>query len=169
MTFTVEDGTGLNTANSYATVTEFNSYWDLRGFVHSSYTDAQKQVALVKATDYIELRYRVRFIGTREFETQALSFPRLSLYDEDGRKVLGVPKQLKNATIEYAKRALTAELVTDPEESGKVVQRKKEKVGPLEEETEYVLGGHIITYKSYPAADKLLKEYLGAGGGRVVR
>ena len=171
MAFTVEDETGLATANAYISVAEFEAYWDDRGFVHSSYNSAAKQTAIIKATDYIENRYRTRFKGSREFnETQNLSFPRVRLYDEDGNLVSGLPKRLKYATAEYAKRALIAELAPDPtvDDTGQRVVRKREKVGPIEEETQYVEAGAINIFKPYPAADLLLQEYI-APAGRTMR
>lgn len=171
MAFTLEDGTGLAGANAYISAAEFDAYWTDRGFDTSALSTAQKQVAIIKATDYIENRYRTRFKGSREFELQALSFPRVRLYDEDGRKVEGLPTKLKQATAEYAKRALTAELAPDPttDARGQKVTRFKEKIGPLEEETQYSEAGSASSFKPYPAADKLLQEYVTASGGRLTR
>lgn len=172
MAFTVEDETGLEDANAYITVAEFKAYWDDRAFDYSSYTDPDDlQVAIIKATDYIENRFRTRFKGSREFEDQSLSFPRLNLFDEDGRLVTGLPTLLKHSTAEYAKRALTAELAPDfdIDDTGQRVTRKKEKVGPIEEETQYVEAGGIAIYRPYPSADALLQEYIIASGGRTMR
>ena len=172
MAFTVEDETGLPEANAYVTVAEFKAYWDDRGFDYSSFTDPDDfQVAIIKATDYIENRFRTRFKGSREFEDQSLSFPRLRLYDEDGRLVTGLPIRLKHATSEYTKRALSAELSPDfvTDDTGQRVVRKKEVVGPIEEETQYVEAGGIAIYRPYPTADALLEEYIIASGGRTMR
>lgn len=171
MAFTVEDETGLEDANAYISLAEFKAYWDDRGYDYSSITDENIQIAIIKATDYIENRYRKRFRGTREFTAQALSFPRLRLYDEDGRLVEGLPTRLKNATAEYAKRAITAELAPDPtiDDRGQKVTRFREKVGPIEEETQYSEAGGIAIYRPYPAADALLQEYIMPAGGRTMR
>lgn len=171
MAFIVEDETGLIDANAYITLVEARAYWDDRGFVHTGFTDAQTQIAIIKATDYIENRFRTRFKGSREFEDQALSFPRIDLFDEDGRLVTGLPDRLKSATTEYTQRALSAELAPDPvvDDTGLQVSRKKEKVGPIEEETAYVVGGATSIFQPYPNADRLLQEYLAASGGRTAR
>lgn len=171
-TLVVEDETGLEDANSYSTLAEFKTYWDNRGYDYSSDTDDQISIALIKATDYIENRFRTRFRGSREFDDQSLSFPRLYLYDEDGRLVTGLPIRLKNATIEYTKRALTAELASDPialDDSGMPVTMLREKVGPIETETQYSAGSAIVIYKPYPSADALLQEYITASGGKATR
>lgn len=170
MAFTVEDGTGLAAANAYITVAEFKAYWDDRGYDYSSHTDDNIQVAIIKATDYIENRFRKRFRGSREFEDQALSFPRLRLYDEDGELIEGLPNRLKHSTAEYAKRALSVELAPDPtvNASGQRVVRERTKIGPIEEDTQFVEAGGINIFKPYPSADLLLQEYI-APSGRTVR
>lgn len=171
MTFTVEDETGLDDANAYITIAEFEGYWDDRGYDSSSVSDANKQVAIIKATDYIENRHRLLFKGTREFEGQALSFPRLNLYDFEGYVVSGLPTRLKHAVAEYAKRALTAELAPDPtvDESGFNVLSTRKKIGPLEKEIQFANGGTPTIYKPYPSADKLLSEYINGSSSRIQR
>lgn len=102
---------------------------------------------------------------------QALSFPRFQLFDREGLSVLGIPNKLKFATAEYSVRALSSSLIPDPviDETGRAVFRKRDKVGPLEEERWYEDGAtisHLI--HPYPAADRLLAEYV-TSVGRVVR
>lgn len=171
MAFTVEDETGLDDANAYITIDEFEAYWDDRGYDSSGVSDPNKQVAIIKATDYIENRYRTQFKGSKEFVGQALSFPRLNLYDLDGCLVSGLPNKLKFATAEYAKRALTAELAPDPtvDASGFNVISDRKKLGPIEKELHFANGGTPTIYKPYPSADKLLVEYLNGSNGRLMR
>lgn len=99
--------------------------------------------------------------------SQPMEFPRAGLFDRSGRSVLGVPRGLKEAAAEYAVRAVASSLLVDPttDERGRVVQRIREKVGPLEEETEYSEGAALEQLiKPYPAADRLLDEYITAAG-----
>lgn len=100
---------------------------------------------------------------------QALFFPRSGLYSFDGQEVPGIPWKLKAATAEYAVRSLAAKLDPDltADATGALVQRKREKVGPIEEETEYATGAQPRIYQDYPAADRLLQEYLRSAGGVV--
>jgi len=100
---------------------------------------------------------------------QRLIFPRRNLIGYDGVIVTGIPWKLKAATIEYAVRSLAAVLVADKtvDATGARVQRKREKVGPIEEETEYVTGASVAIYADYPAADRLLHEYLTGRGGVI--
>lgn len=97
---------------------------------------------------------------------QPLSFPRVNLLDRDGVRITGVPDRIKQAVAEYAVRArastLQPDLTTDV--TGGQVIRKRERVGPIEEETQYLEGGRIMTFKPYPAADVLIDEFLQPGG-----
>jgi len=106
--------------------------------------------------------------GNDENRGQALPFPRLYLYTDAGTAILGVPQGVKEAVAEYALRSLTADLLEDPtlDPTGNMVKYKKEKVGPIEEETEYVVGSSTAL-KSYPAADRLILPYMNASGGTI--
>ncbi|HNQ99222.1 MAG TPA: hypothetical protein PKN52_04435, partial [Trueperaceae bacterium] len=116
MAFTVEDGTGVAGANSLCDVAFADTYHaDRANSSWASSTQAAKEAALIKATDYIEQRFGGRFKGRREHETQVLSFPRLCLYTRDGVLVTGVPDRLKAAVSEYALKALTVSLFLEPE------------------------------------------------------
>lgn len=107
------------------------------------------------------------FSGGRDGGSQPLSFPRCGLYDSVGNAVIGMPRPLRQATAEYAVRALAAKLAPDltTDASGGSVKRKFEQVGPIIEETEYVDGTFLATQLvPYPEADKLLSQYLGRKG-----
>lgn len=100
---------------------------------------------------------------------QPLAFPRSGLYSRDGAAIEGIPLKLRQATVEYAVRALASPLSPDPtyDATLAVVQRKREKVGPIEEETEYVAGAARLSAIPYPAADQLLTEFLAGSGGAI--
>lgn len=100
---------------------------------------------------------------------QPLQFPRRGLRDYDGQTVIGIPLKLQQATAEYAVRSLDQQLAPDltTDATGALVQRKMEKVGPIEEETEYAEGAIPRIYRSYPEADSLLAEYITSGAGVV--
>jgi len=92
---------------------------------------------------------------------QPLEFPRSELYDSEGYQVFGMPDKLKYATYEYALRANTAALSPDPvvSESGGKLTKVVEKVGPIVTEAGYSSASAQIT-KPYPAADRLLSDYV---------
>ena len=167
----VEDGTGKTTANSYATKLEADNYFTTRGNLTWIGTDEIKESALIRATDYIEARFSQRFKGRLEFpdNPQALSFPRLDLFDREGRSVLGVPTKLKSATIEYALKALTENLFLEPtiDETGLTPTLIRSKVGPIEDEIEYAHGDTQKTIKPFPMADRLISQFITASGSSI--
>lgn len=97
---------------------------------------------------------------------QPLSFPKVGLYTRRGELVVGVPLKAKQATAEYAVRALAAALSVDPTVSttGALIKSLRERVGPIEEETVFVDGGQVQAWRNYPAADALLADYVSTGG-----
>lgn len=173
MAFTVEDGNGLPTANAFITLVFANAYFSDRGITAWTGADAVKEIAIIKATDYIETVYSTQFRGTKAFVScpsdesidQALSFPRTynGLVPE---KPAQIEAALKKACAEYALRALSAALLTDPEvdASGLQVASKTETVGPITEQVAYYNVGGIQVTQPYPAADLLLKSLLKPGG-----
>lgn len=111
------------------------------------------------------------FSGGLDGGIQPLSWPRNYAYDEQGSLIAGIPDRLKMAVSEYAVRAVSATLLPDPtvDPYAGSVQARTEKVGPIEESYEYVAGTvGKITFKPYPAADKLLRPLL-LGSGGVIR
>lgn len=178
MPFVVEDGSGLPNATSYLSVEDADAYFEgKRGAsTWNAATEAAKQSALMEATGYLDLRWGAVAYGVPVNDLQALVYPRTAL-PTCARGQL-VPQQVKNATAEYALRALSAPLWPDPtvDPSGYAVTRKKEKVGPIEEETEYATStdgsGVRPAYPSYPSADALLKCLVcpvNARQNRVIR
>jgi hypothetical protein len=154
MTLIVEDGTGVPDAESYTSVDYADKYFSDRGVASwASLTTADKERGLRLATDYVELRFSTRFRGTKLDPDQYLSFPRA-----DGKPI---PVNLQRACAEYAVRALAAPLVADPvvDDRGLVVKSVSEKLGPLDETTEYATTAREL-FKPYPAADNLLKSLL---------
>lgn len=171
LTLTVQDNTGsVANANSYLTVAEFKAYQDDRGGDYSAYSDPQISVALIKATDYVDTRFR--YAGKKRLgRDQTTEWPRTSVWDRDRFYVNDVPLEIKEATAEYAFRALTTTLAPDPDQSdtGARIQSKTETVGPLSESVTYVAGAGY-TLPKYPAADqKLLKSGFVRTGGTLAR
>lgn len=169
MAFVVEDGTGLPNANSLCSVAFADEYFADRGVSTWTGSDSVKQSALIRATDYIESRWSGRFSGERQFTAdpaQALSFPRTCT---DAAAEGEVPDGIKKATSEYALRTLGGDtLAPDPttNASGLQLSGFKEKVGPLETEEQYRPGSPAV-YKSYPAADALVRPFLVRASGLV--
>ena len=159
---TVEDGTGLETANSYISEADCDTYHSDRGNTAWTGTTAVKEAALIKAAQYIDGRYRSRWKGIPLTSVQALCWPREDIYDERDEEIEGIPQRLKYAVCEAAIRALTEDLNPDLERGGRI---KREKVGPLD--TEYADNAPART--SMPVVSDLLSGYLKGKGFKVVR
>lgn len=172
MAFTPEDGTGVEDANAYASVSYVTGYLNDR-MRHSengwdALTDTKKQAHIIQATDYIERTNVGRWKGQRCSADQGLSWPRDNAKSADGfyYSSESIPTLLKQAVAEYAVRAAGSTLLPDPTEddSGRAIL--EEQVGPIR--TVYGSGG-VRAIKKYPAADRLLRDLIRSPGGRTFR
>jgi len=156
MTLVVESGSGLVNAESYASVADTDARHTALGNTAWTGTEATKEAALRRATEYMEQAYRTRWKGTRLTRAQALSWPRYGAC-VDGWDIPSteIPADVVSACIDLALRALAGELNPDLERA--VI---REKVGPLE--TEY--SAHSPQSPRYRAADMALSAYLKGGG-----
>lgn len=164
MAIIVEDGTGLANAVSYVSVTDADSYFTVRGVTEwGTLATPAKEAALIRATDYIEMRWGDQFRGTKTNPTvQALSFPRLLW--------TGLPVPLVRACLEYALRAATDTLIPANGYSEDQVTKKVEKVGPIQEETTFLNRGRnstMLSFQPIPAADTWIRYLLNTGTGVV--
>ena len=118
MAFIVEDGSGVEDATAYVAVAFVDEYHTDRGNVGWAGANDVKQQAIVKATDYIDKRFGKRFRGLRKSRQQALEWPRINAFDDDGFLLIGsddIPRALQKACAEYALRALVlTQLAPDP-------------------------------------------------------
>lgn len=171
MAFTVQDNNGsVANANAYISLAEFQEYHADRGNSLAAYNDAAQQAAIIRATDYLDQRFR--FVGEkRQGRLQTTQWPREDVDDVDGYTVTGIPPEVKEATAEYALRALTAALAPDPtrDASGVPILSKSESVGPVSESTTFAAGA-VFRMPRYPDADqKLVKAGLVCAGGISLR
>jgi hypothetical protein len=176
MAMIVEDGTGVTGANSYTSVDEVQTYFDDRGSNvawDALATTADKEAVLIQATDYIEKRFSEKWIGDKNDNSNALSWPRANIYDRTGRLLYAnddIPTELKRAVAEYAVRAITAVLIGDPSTQGLEVEEEQKEIGPIKKRTRFMKNGGLrqrsslvrdSVFKEYPAADLLLEKLLG--------
>ena len=184
--FTVEDGTGLSTANAYLSVADFKDHHTGRGNTSATdgtYGDTEIEAGIVRATDYVDKRFGRRFRGDKSYQTQELEWPRLDAYTDEDHELTGVPRQLEKAIAEYALITLQLARPLDPipvpefgildpstgevtsEGGGKVIE-KTEKVGPIEDTTKWGdtnrpmtgTGNATQNIPEYPQADLWLEE-----------
>ncbi len=169
VTLVVEDGTGLNTANSYASLAEADAYIESKlgssaWGTWSTKSESDRIVALIQATQYLDAQYDGQWRGSRANETQALAWPRASVEDDDGYAVDDdvVPQKLKDACCEMAYRSAAGDsllgVVTQP---GSVTQESKT-IGPITVAKTYA-GGKPHGYL-YPKIPLILKSLISVGG-----
>jgi len=150
---------GTNDANAYIPVAFFRQYHTDRGRDTTALTDAQVQIAIVQATDYIDTRWRIRFAGQwpllePDFTVdppiipyQSTLWPRRNIYNDDARTpILGLPVQLKKACAEYALRATVGPLVLDGPQA--IVNGERQPTGEVRS-TSVSIGGAITDAKSF--------------------
>lgn len=175
MAFLVEDGSGITGANAYTDRATAKIHHDDRGnSVWNDFGGSQQEAAIVRASDYIDKRFGRRFRGFRQLKEQGLKWPRLDAFDDSGYLLNDVPEQILMATAEYALRALLCGVLApdpllpvpkqsfesgntdrDPDVITGEVIRRKDVVGPLEEE------------RWYQSASQTTAKNLGAGAKSV--
>lgn len=159
MALTVETGAGLPDAESYISAADASTYHAARNnAAWAELTDGQKEAALRAATGYIDTI--ARYKGSRLLASQALEFPRTSIYDWSGYEVSGVPRRVQQACAELALRAASTPLYADLARGGRVVS---ESVGPIS--TTYAADAPAGT--EYTVAMNLLKPYTRDSGTRM--
>jgi hypothetical protein len=137
-----------------------DEYFADRGVTGWTGTDAAKQGALTRATDYVKALFAARFD------------PELFL-DEDDVAVL--PSALEKAVAEYALVELSTPggLAPAPtvDASGYAVVKTKTKVGPIESNFAVVAGSKQQTRRIFPVPDALIASLLlpSLGLSRVTR
>lgn len=174
MSLVVEDGQGRIDADAYVSVADCDTYHDLLG--NTSWTVVEsgeaedvaanlkaREIAIRKATAFVDAKYGNRFKGRRVNYSQALAWPRFEVYDEDGYEVTGVPLVIKKATCEAALRAfMGTELMPDQARGGAVIA---ESVGSIS--VTYASGAPAGT--TYNIIDALVRPVLGASTVTMVR
>lgn len=114
----VENGTGLENANSYVSVEYLDDYFTSRGYSCDK-TEEEKEMLLVQGSDYIDNVFD--WNGKKATQEQSMNFPRVNLYDRNGYEVAGVPKAIKDAVCEAIKVLLSTELYQSANENGAVI------------------------------------------------
>ena len=110
-TIVVEDGSGLVTANAYASVAEVDNYLSLN--IHATawalLEDATKEKLIMWATQILDTR--VKWHGTRTHETQGLAWPRSGVLDRERSLIEDdiVPDAVKLAVATLANHLITGD------------------------------------------------------------
>lgn len=130
---------GAIDADSYVDLDEFRAYCGNVGHDLDGKTDQELEQALRRATVWLDSTYGLRFIGEPATVEQSLEWPRKNaVWRGSTLPSDTIPRQIRNATSEAAWREATTPGSLAPDYDGsKQVKRLREKVGDLEEETEY--------------------------------
>ena len=133
LTLVKEDGTGLASANSYASVADGDAYFEghLYATAWTAATSGTKAAALVMATRLVDTQFQ--FNGYRANEDQALQWPRERCPDPDRNAVTSslqspvlssfvpsdeVPKGVMEAVCEMARELLIVDRTAAPPGEG---------------------------------------------------
>lgn len=158
----VEDGLGIENANSYVDLDFALEYCTMKGYSNwKDLSEEEQKVFLIRGTDFVDNFFIWK--GYRRYKTQSLSFPREEVFDLDGYRVDSIPINLKKACVEAAwlnAESGTDTLFTTKDENGNI---KRQKVDSLE--VEYFSKSESNTNKNssvdytsiYDILNKLLK------------
>lgn len=171
MALTVENGTGLSTANAYVSVADADAYFTLRGNTDWVDLDTEvKEAAIVRATFGLDSKYRGLWKGFKKTSVQSLAWPRTEvlggttgIYDEEGYEVstTALPIRLVYACAEVASIELTTSYVPTLQSRDDMIS--SEKIGPIS--TSYMASAP--SSKSYPHVDSLLQGLASSAGNGV--
>ena len=167
MAFLVEPGTGLTNSNAYLSVADFKAYHADRGNDLSAFATGDIEDAIVKTSDYLDRRFRRKFKGDTLIpqNAQRMQWPRVNAFYLDGTNILGVPREIEEATAEYGFIALSSALAPNPvtDTRNQIVVEEEKAVGPIKKRTKYAQGGGQFSFKEYPVIDAILRELIIAG------
>lgn len=156
MALTIEDGSIVANADSYATVAELTAYAAARGQTIAG-TDGANEILLRKAMDYINSQ-ESRFQGYRvDEENQLHAFPRYNVYR--GSFLLPsdeIPREAKYAQMALAIEAYTADLLPtiEADAKGSVIEERVE--GAVTVKYAAPPGGTVMWVSAFAKADALL-------------
>jgi hypothetical protein len=112
-TFTVEDGSGIEEANSYVSVAFADDYFSVDtnfAVIWAALLTADKQARLAWASRVLD--QKVLWVGAKAVTDSGLRWPRQGMVDRDGNVIADdvVPIQVQQATLEMVKVLATADL-----------------------------------------------------------
>lgn len=143
MALVVETGEGVPGAESYASIASADAYWAKRpqspfAAAWAAATVELKEGALREASGYMDAELGQLYPGVRKSAEQGLMCPRIVLlvliFD-------GFPRQIPEAAIELAARALKAPLAPDVGVNGWVKKTRTRIEGVVDKEIEYGAAG----------------------------
>jgi hypothetical protein len=172
MAITVEDGTGLPDANSYASEDTADNYCDDRALTDWTENNiGDKEAALIRASAGIDARFRARYPGVRvNGRSQGLEWPRTTgtsltsnvfsqVTDAEGNPIAidEIPIEVINATIELAIRELVTPGASAPDRERSV---REVKAG----EVSVTFASNAAETTQFDIIDDIMATLVGVGG-----
>jgi hypothetical protein len=165
----VEDGSAIANAESYAAVSDADTYHgNMNAPAWAAAATPAKEAALRAATSFIDGHYGARFPGWKRTKDQALLWPRSAAVDASGWSIestgaAAIPPALKRAVSHLAAVALTTTLAPDVDRGGRIKSKNVNAgQGAVAVSTEYETGAPVGT--TYRTVDLLLAPLLGLPG-----
>lgn len=162
MSLLVEDGSGVDGAESYSSIAEIVAYALDRGLSFADSPLEPAEAAARRATAWLDGTYLPRFNGTRtNGRSQGLQWPRSDATDAGGEDVADdeVPVEIKRAHAEIAIRELAAPGSLSPDYVASA-QALRKKVGPIEIEYREAYGADSVR-TCVQVVDDILAPLLG--------
>ena len=120
VTLVKETGAGLTNSNSYANLSDGNTYHEMRLHVDdwTNASDSDREKALMWATRLLD--DMVEWNGRKTDDDQALDWPRYNIYDKDGYYIPHgtIPQDIIDATCELARTLLAEDITGTPDTLG---------------------------------------------------
>ena len=161
MTITVEDGSQVASANSYASAADLGDYADLRGVTLT----VDEDILLIKAMDAL---YGRNWKGERVSTDQVLEWPRTGVYvDSQLRDSDAIPRELFYGQMALAIAANDNTLmpVQPAQGKGPVIEERVEGVVTRK----YANSGKVLSVAAVADAEALLRVLERNSGLNVVR
>lgn len=156
MSLVIEDGTGVVTANAYATVAEVDDVLstNLNALWNSLTDETAREKLVVWATRVLD--ERVKWFGQKVFQTSGLAWPRAGVKDKEGFPIDDnvVPKPVKVAVAVLCEHLLNG----NPDVVDTALNKKMIKVDVVELEFD-----PRISVRQWPAEVDLIIQGLGYG------
>jgi hypothetical protein len=161
MALIIEDGSGVEGANSYATVDQLVEYATSRDLKIPDEV-ADQEVLLLRAMDYLE-SYEMNWYGEKLAIDQNLSWPRMSYWNYWYAAIAPyIPPQLIKAQIVIAIESQEVELFPTRSATSRATVRNT--VGPITVEyANTAVGSRPII----PQAEALLRQLFGYNTGQL--
>lgn len=165
---TLEDGSIVEDADTLALSASVATYATRYGFSWSPADEQTGEQAILRAMIYIE-SFEDYLQGQRVSALQELSWPRNYVVNKLGTAYLAndaIPGGVVNAVCEAAIAELASPgvLTATVSHSNANVKRKREKIGPMEDEVEY-FGAVSLDAKTYTRILEFLRPYLRTAKG----